>query len=196
MFTRICSSTGINPHISSWAPLSSGPSFDFPYFFLPALPLRLPLFLHLSSWWQEGSFRIPPPLHSYLWFSHFSQALLWKKAKSYLSRRHCADLITDFTALYRQADITDQVKILALTCFSSLTAVLLLHLLMETNFLLNPYCLKKQSRKPFSELYIFFFHVNCTDIFLWIPSVLSIFVLQFQICFFLCAFVWFLHNFP
>lgn len=77
-------------------------------------------------------------------------------------------------------------KILALTCFSSLTAVLLLHLLMETNSLLNPYCLKQQSRKTLSEHYIFFFHINRTDIFLWIPSVLSIFVLQFQIWFFVC----------
>lgn len=119
-----------------------------------------------------------PPLH--LWFSHFLQAFLWKKSKSYLSPRQCADLITDFTALYRQTDITDQVKILALTCFSSLTVVFLLHLLMEANSLLNLSCLTQQRIKMFSELCIFFFHISCTGIFIWVPSVLSIFVLQLQ----------------
>lgn len=72
--------------------------------------------------------------------------------------------------------------------FPSLTAVLLLqllYLLMETNSFLNPYCLKQYSRKN-SKLYIFFFHIVCAGIFPWIPSMLSIFALQFQIQ----SFVW------
>lgn len=58
--------------------------------------------------------------------------------------------------------------------------VFLLHLLMEANSLLNLYCLTQQRTKIFSELCIFFFHISCMGIFIWIPSVLSIFVLQLQ----------------
>lgn len=162
MSGRISSSTGINPCISSWTSLTSRPSFGFPYFFHFS-PIDWLFFSIFSLGGKRSSlgdhqlctstfdWTLPP---GFCVKKSKAQALCWA--------HHCLHSFIKTSWCHKASEGSGMV----LVC-CSLTVILLIHLLMETLYLQNLYCLKKSS-KAFSELYIFMFHSNCTGIFLWI----------------------------